>query len=56
MRTNNKLVFGTMNISECKKDYELLNMVYLKINSFHVSSEYKSFKIISSFLKKKKQI
>ena len=52
----NKLIFGTMNIKNNLYYTNMLSIIDKKINKFHLSYEYYSFKFCSSLFKKKKKL
>ena len=54
MNILNKIVFGTMSISDKNNSVNLLEYALKNFNTFHLSSEYKSFKKISKIFKEKK--
>ena len=56
MNILNKIVFGTMSISDKNNSVNLLEYALKNFNTFHLSSEYKSFKKISKIFKEKKKL
>lgn len=51
-----KIVFGTMSISNKSSSIKLLNFALNNFKVFHLSSEYKSFNLVSKIIKKKKKL
>ena len=49
-----KLAFGTMKIQNNNKSIHVLKYALKNFKIFHLSSEYKSFNVVSKFIKKKK--
>ena len=55
MRALDKIVFGTMSISNKSSSIELFNYAINNFKVFHLSSEYKTFNLVSKMIKEKKK-
>lgn len=56
MKLFNKIVFGTMSINNKKISQDLMYSAIKNFKIFHLSSEYKSFKLVSKIFREKKKL
>ena len=56
MKLFNKIVFGTMSINNKKISQDLMYSAIKNFRIFHLSSEYKSFKLVSKIFREKKKL